>query len=424
MFKNWCVPVGYLAIFICATRWLGTASLAQLVLFGVVPVLWLDRWFFKLVPWTSNEPLRWELARRAAWFLGGLLAFRQFWMGNVPWLEALFLGAEITLAAAFLESLVRAGAATRRWAVGKSPTAITWAGRWREAAVVIGLVVLLAPLGALHPPHSVAKRLPAVPGIAVETVNVPTADGLELHGWLMTQKDARAMLVYCHGHKGNCGQVAKFIKAVQPLGFNVLACDFRGHGASPGHTAAFGLHETEDVIAAARFIRARYPNKPLFLVGVSYGAAVALQALPEIPDVRAVWVEGAFASFDGVVDRFFQPVPEPLRGCVTGFYGALGWIDCGLRPGEISPMDRLHGVRVPICFCHGRLDNLIPFAQTEAMYCSYAGPKSCLWFDDAGHYRLRTNHEAEYFTRFCSFLNEWLEKELPVASSSKVVFAQ
>src|SRR5205823_5411872 len=128
----------------------------------------------------------------------------------------------------------------------KAPVAAGWAVRWRETAVVGGLVGVLAPLGALHPPHSVATRLPSVPGYTVTAVRVPTADGLELHGWLLSQPDARALLVFCHGHKGNCGQVAHFLKVLRPLGFNVLACDFRGHGESPGHTAAFGLHETED----------------------------------------------------------------------------------------------------------------------------------------------------------------------------------
>jgi uncharacterized protein len=407
MVKTTFILVGYLAIGGFAVWWLGTASVSPLFVFGVVPVLWLDRWCFQLAPWPADEPRRWEIARRSAWLIVGVLGFRQIWLGHVPWYEALYLGAEITLATAFLETVVRCtGAAMRRWIRRKEPMATGWGGRWRETLIVCGLVGVLAPLGALHPPHSVAKRLPSVQGYEVETVAVPTSDGLELHGWLMSKPDARGLLVFCHGHKGNCGQVAHFLKAVQPLGFNVLACDFRGHGESPGHTAAFGLYETQDVVAAVNFLRQRYPDKPLFLVGVSYGAAVVLQALPEIPDVRAVWVEGAFARFDGVVENVFRMVPQPLRYCVADFYSTLGWLDCGFRASDIRPIDKLRNVRVPICFCHGRRDDLIPFEQAETMYNSYAGPKSCLWFDDGRHYGLRKNHEEEYFTRFCGFLEE------------------
>ena len=309
--------------------------------------------------------------------------------------------------AAYAAPVLRGGAGVAR----RAPTTIGRAGRLREAALVCGLVAVLAPLAALHPPHSVAKRLPSVPGYVVETVKVHTADGLTLHGWLMSQNDARALLVFCHGHKGNCGQVAPFLKVLQPLGFNVLACDFRGHGASPGHTATFGRHETKDTVAAVQYLRGRYPNKPLFLVGVSYGAAVVLQALPELPDVRAVWVEGAFARFEDVVDRFFQPIPQPFRSGVVVFYNGLCWLDCGFRPCDVRPIDGLQQTHLPICFCHGCEDTLIPFAQAEALYSSYTGPKSCLWFADGRHYGLRRDHEEEYFSRFRAFLETHLASE-------------
>ena len=407
MYKTTIALLCYAAIGGVALWSLGTSSTASLFLFGIVPVLWLDRWCFRLAPWPDDEACRWELARRAAWFVAGMLAFRQLWLGNVLWQEALYLGAEITLASAFLEGVVRFSiAGWHKWITPSGVKTIGWGDRWREALIVLVLVGVLAPLGALHPPHSVAKRLPSVPGYVVENVSVPTADGLDLHGWLMSQPDAEALLVFCHGHKGNCGQVVHFLKAVRPLGFNVIACDFRGHGESPGHTAAFGLHETEDVVGAVKFIRQRYPEKPVFLVGVSYGAAVVLQALPEIPNVQAVWVEGAFARFDDVVDHVFQAVPQPLRTIITAFYSALGWLDCGFRAKDIRPIDKLEGVRIPICFCHGKQDDLIPFEQAEALYHSYAGPKACLWFDDGRHYGLRKNHEEEYFARFCEFLEE------------------
>ena len=249
----------------------------------------------------------------------------------------------------------------------------------------------------------------------MDTVSVPTSDGLLLHGWLMSQKDARALAVFCHGHKGNCGEAGSFLRLLQPLGFNALACDFRGHGASPGHTTTFGLHETKDVVAAARFLRERYPNKPLFLIGVSYGAAVVLQALPEIPDVRAVWVESGFARFEDTVEQFFHVLPGPVRPYVAGFYDFLGWVDCGFHARDIHPIDRLQGVRVSICFCHGCLDEVVPFAQSQALYESYAGPKAHLWFADGHHHGFRRLHEEEYCARFRQFIETNLQ---PVAEDT------
>ena len=416
MFKTTAILLTYGAIGGFAAWSLGTASTASLFLFGIVPILWLDRWCFRLSPWPRDEARRWELARRAAWFLAGMMAFRQLWLGNVTWHEALYLGAEITLATAFLEGVVRfSHVALRRCIASKDPKTIGWGDRWRDTLVVCALVGVLAPLGALHPPHSVAKRLPSVPGFAVETVSVPTADGLDLHGWLMSQPGARALLVFCHGHKGNCGQVVHFLKAAGPLGFNVSACDFRGHGESPGHTVAFGLHETQDVVAAVKFIRIAIRTSPCSLSVCLTARRSCSRRCRNFRMFRRFGSKGAFSSFDGVVDHVFHNVPEPFRDCITCFYSTMGWLDCGFHASDIRPIERLTEVRIPICFCHGRLDDLIPFEHAEALYRSYRGPKEYLWFDDGRHYGLRKDHEEEYFARFCRFLDERMPTPSPAA---------
>jgi alpha-beta hydrolase superfamily lysophospholipase len=409
MLKRVMTLTAYGGILLGAVLCLGTASWAPVVLFGLTPILWLDRWCVRPSRWPTRSPLRWEVVRRLVWFAGGILVIQLFWpRKNITWQEKLYLGAALSLATAFLQSaLVLAGAAWR-WGFGLQAPVRTNRFRWQETFIVCLMLVVLSPLGNLHPPHSLAPAVPSIPGAQVTTVAVPTSDGLELHGWLMTQSNPRGLLVFCHGHKGNCGEVGGFLPILAALRFNVLACDFRGHGGSPGHTASFGVHETRDVVAAARFLQQRYPHRPLFLAGNSYGAAMVLQALPEIPETKAVWVESSFARFEDVVDQFFHPVPRPFRTWITGFYDVLGWLDCGFRASDIHPIDRLQEAHVPICFCHGRLDALVPFSQAEALYACYAGPKSCLWIADGGHYALRRGHEQEYFTRFQAFLESHL----------------
>jgi pimeloyl-ACP methyl ester carboxylesterase len=158
------------------------------------------------------------------------------------------------------------------------------------------------------------------------------------------------------------------------------------------------------VEAAAAYLRRRCPGQPLFLVGISYGAAVALQALPRLPDVRGVWSEGCFDRFSHVVDHYFSPVPTRLRSPLLAAYDSLASLDAGFRAADIHPRAALEGVRVPIYFCHARGDALIPLAEALALYDSYRGPKYCYWVEGATHHHARQRCPQEYLRRLRTFL--------------------
>jgi pimeloyl-ACP methyl ester carboxylesterase len=170
------------------------------------------------------------------------------------------------------------------------------------------------------------------------------------------------------------------------------------------------LHEVDDLVAAAGYLRARFPDKPLFLVGISLGAAVSLQALPRLGDVRGVWSEGAFSRLDAVVENEFSVVPAALRKPLLCVYRCLGWLDCGFDVERINPVASLHGAEAAICFCHGQLDALVPPGQGIELYQSHAGPKSCWWVANACHYNVRQRNHLEYLARLRAFLSGLLAR--------------
>jgi alpha-beta hydrolase superfamily lysophospholipase len=271
----------------------------------------------------------------------------------------------------------------------------------------------------LHPVHTVPKRTPAALGLAFEEVRFPAADGLPLGGWLVPHGRARGNVLFCHGHGRNRGHVAGLLHTFHDLGLSVLAFDFRGHGESPGHTATFGDREVQDVVGAAAYLRRRFPGRPLVIVGVSYGAAVALQSLPRLPGVAGVWSEGSFARMDHLVANQFRLTPAGLRGGLVSLYEALGWLDCGLRGQALNPVESLSGVQVPIYFCHARDDQLIPFAEARALYEHYQGPKHCWWVEHATHYDVRQRHQEEYLRRLRAFVDGCLQEAALAGRTSR-----
>jgi hypothetical protein len=307
---------GHLAVILLAWRWSHSAS--GFLLNGPCVALLLDRFLLRVLPWRDPVHMGRDLAGCAAAFVLGTAVFYLLRFGIVPWWEALYRGTMACVSFYLVETLVRLLAPARpRWRLGLRVTAVAF-------------VVLLIPVAAaLHPLHTVPGRTPTTFGLDFEDVRFRTADGLLLAGWLVPHPVARANVIFCHGHGRNRGHGNALLPTIHGLKMNVLSFDFRGHGDSEGHTSTFGAREVSDLVAAATYLRDRFPGKPLFLVGISMGAAVALQALPQLPEVRGVWSESAFGRLDRVVENEFASLPVWLRTRLVAAYHGLSRLDCG-----------------------------------------------------------------------------------------------
>jgi pimeloyl-ACP methyl ester carboxylesterase len=384
----------HLVILVAAYRY--SDSVSGFMLQGPMLSLFLDRYVFQLLPWKTAIVWRHQLLVRSTWFLGGAIVFYVMRLGTVPVWEAAYRGAMLSLIAFTVETI-------------SAPLHRIAAVSLRLAA--LGLFVLLIPVAAaLHPLHTVPKRSPATLGLAFEDVRFRAVDGVQLAGWLVPHPDARGNVIFCHGHGRNRGHVAGLLSTFHDLGLNVLAFDFRGHGDSEGHTSTFGHREVNDLLAAEAFLRQRCPGQPLFLVGVSLGAAVSLQALPRLPEVRGVWSEGAFARLHGPVEHEFRWLPACLRMPLVEVYEQLGWLDSGMKVTEMNPIEAVSKTAVPIFFCHGRRDELVPISEGQALVAAH--PRYCRhwWADNATHYDVRQRNAAEYRDRLSLFIEDRLSE--------------
>jgi len=121
-------------------------------------------------------------------------------------------------------------------------------------------------------------------------VSIPSTDAT-LDGRLAQPTSPRAGVVLCHPHPafgGNleAGPIPMLARALSSKGYATLRFDFRGVGRSTG-TATGGDREGEDVLAAAAALRER-GIAPVCLVGYSFGAAAALDAVHRGGEFAAV----------------------------------------------------------------------------------------------------------------------------------------
>ena len=192
--------------------------------------------------------------------------------------------------------------------------------------------------------------------------------------------------------------MAGFLTTLHEAGCNVLAFDFRGHGDSPGHTASFGSKDVDDLQDAVAYLQARFPDKPVLLVGVSYGAAISLEALQRLPEVQGVWSEGSFRWLSHAVRRRLDCVPAVLLKPLVRMYYVLGKLDSGLWVPEVNPVHCLDGVRVPSSSATANKTNSHRSATRLPFMIATKARNRAIGLR-AAHVDLRQRHRDEYLAR-------------------------
>jgi uncharacterized protein len=134
---------------------------------------------------------------------------------------------------------------------------------------------------------------------SIGPISLTAPDGTVLAGDLARPAEPRAAAVLCHPHPAYGGDrhnivVDALFRALPAAGIAALRFDFRGAGGG----------EQDDVLAALDWLAAEVPGVPLWLVGYSFGADVALG----VDDPRAAgWVAVA-------PPLRFGGTPMPARG--------------------------------------------------------------------------------------------------------------
>jgi alpha-beta hydrolase superfamily lysophospholipase len=370
---------------------------AEFLLVGGGLTILVNRYLSKFL---FGSALDWncELGLRIGSFAIGAITFYCLRPGIVPLAEAVYRGLMVSLALVIAEPIYY-----RLTRLLRSQLA--------SIAIIGASVSVAAPVAAcLHPLRTVPKRTPAAQGLAYEDLRFQSADGVRLAAWLIPCEESRGTVIFCHGLGRNRGHGAALFQQFHSLKLNIFAFDFRGHGDSEGHESTFGAREVSDLEAGVKYVRDRFPHKPIVIAGVSLGAAVTLQALPDLGRVDGVWSEGAFARLDDEVNHEFHWLPKAIRRAVAGGYYSLGWLDCGFWGKDVSPIRRLSRDDVPVYFCHGARDQLVPLSEGQQLYERYRGPKQNWWVAEASHYNVRQHNQEEYSRRLTDFINACLTR--------------
>lgn len=174
---------------------------------------------------------------------------------------------------------------------------VTGRRHWTSMLVFLpGLYIVFFLWGiytSVHPGRSIFRcRIPLFEvDLECDKVEFLSRDGLRLSGYFIAG-NKRQVIILVHGLRGTGLALSSQARMLWKAGYSVLMPDLRGHGDSEGDTIT-GLSEVNDIHGAIEYLESRseVDVDRVGILGVSFGAIVALKAAAEIKSIRAVVLE-------------------------------------------------------------------------------------------------------------------------------------
>jgi hypothetical protein len=255
-------------------------------------------------------------------------------------------------------------------------------------------------------------------GLAYETVEFATADGVRLKGWFIPAPGGESgrTIVFCHGWGCNRGEMLRDTHFLAGRGFNLFYFDFRASGESKGAVSSVGYLETRDFDAAYEFLRNNRPHacESVGVFGTSMGGSVAVYAAAKYPELACVLAENTFLSYNKAVANWsWNRLKTPYFPMVAM---TLFFVRRKLKadPEPYSPLYSAAGVKVPVMFINGDHDDLVPLADADRLFGMCSSEKKQMWVvAGASHGKCAEVGGEVYRNKVTAFFGEHLREPEP-----------
>lgn len=247
-------------------------------------------------------------------------------------------------------------------------------------------------------------------GLHYEDVSFPGADGSVLRGWLVPGRSRKTVLTV---HDGGSDRRAflRQLPFLHQLGYTVMLFDCREHGISDGEGrgTSFGVRESQDVLAAARYLNG-LGIEQIAVFGMSQGAAAAIIAAGSNPELGPVILENPFTDIETLLAESGASRQGPqLPVWLSKPAASLTWWRSG--GGDTpSPLQSAASLEQATLFMHSKDDRHVHASHSQRLYDKVRGPKELWLTDDARHSQLFNRDPRAYRERVSRFL----ERHFPV----------
>ncbi|MDD4819423.1 MAG: alpha/beta hydrolase [Flavobacteriales bacterium] len=245
-------------------------------------------------------------------------------------------------------------------------------------ASLLLLVLVFTPAVALHSMldyHVDFQRFWAAEdyGLKADTLHLKTADDFTVEAYQICPTEPKAVIICISGIQNpSVSAYMGHAKMFYDKGYASILMEMRGHGASSGDRICLAYNESEDVRAVTDYIKSQsqYKDIPVVIMGMSMGAAVAINSMAINDDIDILVSLSSFSSCENTLCE--------MADAQIGYSGACSvfrpfiMLTCAIKYGvnpfvtrPLSSIKHLNGR--PALLMHSQGDTQVFFSNFEAI---------------------------------------------------------
>lgn len=218
-----------------------------------------------------------------------------------------------------------------------------------------------------------------------EDVYVESFDKLRLHARFYDNKESNKIAILLHGYKGTAYRDFNCIsKIIFNEGYKVLMIDQRAHGASEGHAITFGVNETKDLLSWIKYVKDRFNDIEILLVGVSMGGHTVLNAVDKIDKGIKIIADCPYSSPRAILSNSIKSIHLPVW-LLFPLLNLTCKMFAHVSLNKTSAYNTIKNSDNKILIIHGDKDHVIPYTDSMKLAETYPNKIRYELFKNADH---------------------------------------
>lgn len=207
-----------------------------------------------------------------------------------------------------------------------------------------------------------------------EEVNLTASDGANLNAVHFKADNAKGLILYFHGNRGNLTRWGKVVERFVKLDYDVLVMDYRGYGKSRGERSMESLLKDAELFYSHAL--SQYAEDEITLYGRSLGTGIA-SWLAGGHKPRRLILETPYYSLAAVAQRYYPIYPSKL---------ALNY--------NFESFKYLKTATCQVHIFHGTEDEVVPYKSGKKLYESLPKEQSQLITIEEGRHKNLADFET------------------------------
>ena len=184
-----------------------------------------------------------------------------------------------------------------------------------------------------------------------EEVEIALDGSVSMNALFVKQNDypqSKGVIMYLHGNRGNIRYGIYQIRHMQGLGYDILIPDYRSYGKTEGKIKS-EKQLMQDVQKAYDYLRTKYQESEIVLVGYSLGTAMASYLASENDPSQLVLI-APFTSLTDIKNKYLWFFPDFILKFKL-------------------PVEKfLKKVKCPVTIVHGTNDEIVDYNFSEKLH--------------------------------------------------------